>query len=98
MGVCGLRNGSNKVSAHEIRDENERVVFFEELKRSLKVNGKIVVTEHLRDVPNFLAYTIGFFHFHSKSSWMRTFRRANLKVLQEAKITPFLTTFVLQNA
>lgn len=86
------------LSAHEIRDDNERSVFFKELNRILKTNGKIVVTEHLRDVPNFLAYTIGFFHFHSKNTWLRTFKDSNLKVTGEINITPFLTTFVLQNA
>jgi SAM-dependent methyltransferase len=55
-------------SAHEIRSEAERNVFFHELKRILKPAGKIVVTEHLRDVPNFLAYNIGFFHFIAASS------------------------------
>ncbi|TMM57018.1 class I SAM-dependent methyltransferase [Maribacter algarum] len=86
------------LSAHEIRNNAERIVFFKELKRALKPNGKIVVTEHLRDAPNFLAYTIGFFHFHSKSTWLMTFKNSNLKVSKEIKITPFLTTFVLQNA
>ncbi len=37
--------------------------FFNELNRVLKPNGQIVVTEHLRDLNNFLAYNIGFFHF-----------------------------------
>ncbi len=86
------------LSAHEIRNNNERMAFFKELKRTLKANGKIVVTEHLRDMPNFLAYTIGFFHFHSKSTWLQTFRNADLTISKEIKITPFLTTFVLENA
>ena len=50
-------------SAHEIRNDVERVNFFEELNRVAKQSGKIIVTEHLRDVSNFLAYTIGAFHF-----------------------------------
>lgn len=86
------------LSAHEIRDQNERIKFFQELKRILKAQGKIVVTEHLRDVPNFLAYTVGFFHFHSKNTWQRTFENAGLEVSQEIKLTPFVTTFVLQHA
>lgn len=85
------------LSAHEIRNDDERTFFFKELHRVLAVNGKIVVTEHLRDVPNFLAYTIGFFHFHSKKTWLRTFKDSNLRVSREIKITPFLTAFVLQN-
>jgi hypothetical protein len=68
------------------------------MKRVLKLNGKIIVTEHLRDFPNFLAYTIGFFHFHSKKTWKKTFQEADLKVSEEIKITPFLTTFILEHA
>lgn len=84
------------LSAHEIRDEQERTSFFKELHRVLKPSGQIIVTEHLRDLKNFLAYNIGFFHFHSKSTWNRTFREAGLVVTEEFKITPFITTFVLE--
>jgi ubiquinone/menaquinone biosynthesis C-methylase UbiE len=84
------------LSAHEIRDEKERIAFFQELDRVTKSTGQILVTEHLRDVNNFMAYTIGFFHFHSKSTWLRTFERANLEVKRELKTTPFITTFILE--
>ena len=83
------------LSAHEIRDEKERVLFFKELNRVTKPTGQIFVTEHLRDFNNFVAYTIGFFHFHSKTKWMNTFRQSNLTVKKEIKITPFITTFIL---
>lgn len=83
-------------SAHEIRQEQERGRFFNELKRVIKPEGKIVVTEHLRDVPNFIAYTIGFFHFFPKSSWLKVFRSAELNIFKEIKITPFITTFILR--
>ena len=43
------------LSAHEIRDNQERIAFFKELNRILAPNGQLVVTEHLRDLPNFLA-------------------------------------------
>jgi len=70
--------------------------FFKEIKRILRPDGKIFVTEHLRDLPNFLAYSIGFFHFHSKKSWLRTFTDAELHVQKQIKQTPFITTFILQ--
>lgn len=82
------------LSAHEIRNENERVQFFRELNRVTK--GQIFVTEHLRDFNNFMAYTIGIFHFHSRQSWMQTFTKSNLKIMREIKTTPFVTTFVLE--
>lgn len=84
------------LSAHEIRNDDERVVFFKELKRSLKPDGQIVVTEHLRDLSNFLAYNIGFFHFISKASWKKTFTNAGLTICKEINITPFITTFILE--
>jgi ubiquinone/menaquinone biosynthesis C-methylase UbiE len=84
------------LAAHEIRNEKERIVFFKELKRILNDNGKIAITEHLRDLPNFLAYNIGFLHFLSKPCWYRTFKNAGLSVSNEIKITPFITTFILQ--
>ena len=84
------------LSAHEIRDEEERVAFFEELKRVIRPAGQIFIVEHLRDTANFLAYNIGFFHFYSKSTWAKIFQRAGLKVHQELKLNPFISTFILE--
>lgn len=93
-------NSTHKIfsilSAHEIRNYEERIAFFKELKRVLSASGQIIVTEHLRDTVNFLAYNFGFFHFHSKSSWLKTFRLSGLTVAKEIKITPFITTFILE--
>jgi SAM-dependent methyltransferase len=84
------------LSAHEIRSEAERIQFFRELRRVTQPTGKIYLTEHLRDGPNFLAYTIGFLHFHSRATWLTTFQRAGLVVTREIKTTPFITTFILE--
>lgn len=84
------------LSTHEIREENERVAFFKELNRITKSDGQIFITEHLRDLNNFLAYNFGFFHFHSRSTWIRTFSEAGFKVVMEVKSTPFITTFILE--
>lgn len=84
------------LAAHEIRNDTERITFFKELKRVMAVSGSIIVTEHLRDVANFLAYTIGAFHFHSKSTWLKTFTAAGFIITKEIKITPFITTFILE--
>lgn len=85
------------LSAHEIRDNKERIHFFSELRRVLAPGGRILVTEHLRDLPNLLAYSIGAFHFHSRATWLNTFREAGLSVEQAIKKTPFITTFMLTN-
>jgi hypothetical protein len=83
-------------AAHEIRDRAERVQFFRQLENALSSKGKIIILEHLRDVPNFMAYNIGFFHFHSKEEWLNTFNASGLTIQGETKLTPFLSTFVLQ--
>ncbi|MCH2082802.1 MAG: methyltransferase domain-containing protein [Saprospiraceae bacterium] len=85
------------LSAHEIRNEEERIHFFKELNRVTKEDGQIMVTEHLRDLNNFLAYTIGFLHFYSKASWLNLFKKANLLLKEEIKTTPFISTFILEN-
>lgn len=82
-------------AAHEIRTAQERIEFFSELKRVLKPKGEILITEHLRDVPNFLAYNIGFLHFYSKRTWLEVFQLAELTLKSEEKITPFISTFRL---
>lgn len=86
------------LSAHEIRNEKERIGFFKELNLTLKPGGKIFVVEHLRDLPNFLAYNIGFFHFHSKPTWLKTFDAAQLEIQAELKETPFISTFILKKS
>lgn len=84
------------LAAHEIRDQNERIIFFTELRRILKPDGTILVIEHLQDVANFLAYNIGFRHFHRHSDWLKTFSASGLNLQQERKITPFISAFVLK--
>lgn len=85
------------LAAHEIRQAEERTQFFTDLRRTLKPGGTLLVVEHLRDVANFLAYTIGFLHFLSKATWVRTFQRAKLIQYQTFHITPFITVFILKN-
>ncbi len=81
---------------HEVRKREEKIIFLNECKRVLKDDGTILIVEHLRDVPNFLAFHIGFFHFFSKKEWMICFKHANLKVVEEKKHTPLLTIFKLE--
>lgn len=83
-------------AAHEIRNPEERVLFFKQLHNIIKPIGKIIVVEHQRDMNNFIAYTIGFLHFYSNKTWKAIFKCANLSIESEFKITPFITTFILQ--
>lgn len=82
-------------AAHEIRRDDERIAFFQQLQSALHPNGRIIVAEHLRDWKNFLVYTVGFFHFHSRKTWERTFTNADLAIVSEQEITPFITIFTL---
>ncbi|MEM7012186.1 MAG: class I SAM-dependent methyltransferase [Verrucomicrobiota bacterium] len=84
------------MAAHEIRDPAERRAFFREVHRVLRPGGQVWVTEHLRDLPNFLAYTLGFFHFYSKAEWRSVFADAGLDLIHEHKTTPFVSTFILE--
>jgi len=83
-------------AAHEIRDPMERETFFLELKRVLRYDGRIFVTEHLRDLPNFLAYNVGFFHFLPKRHWYTAFEKAGLTITGEVRVNPFIRTFILE--
>lgn len=82
-------------AAHEVRNEQERIAFFKELNRILKPEGKIYITEHLRDWVNFIPYSVGFFHFYSKNNWSKIVHSSDLKIEKEIKTTPFVSTFIL---
>jgi hypothetical protein len=83
------------LAAHEIRSDEERVIFFKQLENILSPVGKIIVVEHQRDIYNFMAYNFGFFHFFSTKTWKQTFSKANLSEESIFKITPFISAFVL---
>ncbi len=78
---------------HEIRRHSEKVAFLKECLRISKTDGKLIVVEHLRDLPNFLAFTIGFTHFFSRSTWKRAFTEAGYTHIREKKFTPFMSIF-----
>ncbi|WP_245705953.1 class I SAM-dependent methyltransferase [Catalinimonas alkaloidigena] len=83
-------------AAHEIRNAKERIQFFQELHRSLQSDGHVVVVEHLRDIFNFISYTIGVFHFFPEPTWRKTFILGGFRIRQRKKITPFVTCYVLE--
>lgn len=78
---------------HEIRQHDERVQFLKECRRVCKPNGNVLMVEHLRDFPNFLAFTIGFAHFFSKQTWKKAFEEAGFTSFTERKFTPFMSIF-----
>ncbi|MFM2394894.1 MAG: hypothetical protein RLZZ546_2877 [Bacteroidota bacterium] len=80
-------------SAHEIRSHSEKISFLQECHRVLKPEGNIIMIEHLRDFPNFVAFTIGFTHFFSKKTWKMAFTAAGFSTFEEQKFTPFMSIF-----
>lgn len=81
-------------AVHEIRSHEEKILFLKECHRVCKTNGKVIMVEHLRDFPNFLAFSVGFTHFFSKSVWRNAFKSAGFTSFQEVKFTPFMSIFI----
>lgn len=79
---------------HEMRKQEEKVRFLKECRRVCKPGGNVIMVEHLRDFPNFLAFTIGFTHFFSKTTWDKAFREAGFTSVKERKFTPFMSVFL----
>jgi SAM-dependent methyltransferase len=80
-------------AVHEIRSQDEKVEFLKECRRLCKQNSEVIMVEHLRDFPNFLAFSIGFTHFFSRRTWKSAFERAGFSSIAETKFTPFMSIF-----
>ncbi|MET4084084.1 SAM-dependent methyltransferase [Pedobacter sp. UYP30] len=80
-------------AAHEIRADAEKIQFLKECHRVCKQNGKVIMVEHLRDFPNFVAFSVGFTHFFSRSTWQMAFKKAGFTSFNETKFTPFMSVF-----
>jgi len=80
-------------AAHEIRSNEEKALFLKECHRICKPGGRVIMVEHLRDLPNFLAFSVGFTHFFSRSTWKNAFRLAGFSSFEETKFTPFMSVF-----
>jgi hypothetical protein len=85
----------NIFSLHEIRDDEERIEFLKLQAAALTESGYCVIVEHLRDLPNVLAYNVGSFHFFSEKVWIKNFAMAGLHLATKLKVTPFVTVFIL---
>lgn len=83
-------------AAHEIRKGEERNIFFKELRRILKSSGDIIIIEHLRDGWNFMAYTLGFFHFLPRKLWLNQFKQSGFRIAKESRLNLFITCFILK--
>ncbi|MBP0903458.1 class I SAM-dependent methyltransferase [Mariniflexile gromovii] len=80
-------------AAHEIRLHEEKIQFLKECRRVCKPNGQVIMVEHLRDLTNFFAFSIGFTHFFSRKVWKSAFISAGFSEFTETKFTPFMSIF-----
>ncbi len=80
-------------AAHEVRSGQTRVQLFKEARRVLAADGKAIIVEHLRNLPNFLAFGLGFFHFFSHGTWVRDAAEAGL-TLRRTNLNPFVAMYV----
>jgi SAM-dependent methyltransferase len=85
-------------TAHEIRERRVREAFFDELRRSLRPGGKVLLVEHLRDLANFVAFGPGYLHFVPRREWLRLASHARLAVASETRITPWVMALTLQRS
>lgn len=83
-------------AAHELREHDDRLRFLQEVHRSLRPGGNVLVIEHLRDTANFLAFGPGFWHFLSRRTWVSGFRNAGFTIQEEFPWTPFVRVFLLR--
>jgi SAM-dependent methyltransferase len=85
-------------AAHELRDPQDLTNLLLEARRILKSDGQILLVEHLRDLPNFVAFGPGFLHFHSGRSWRHNIGQAGLELVEQRTVTPFVQCFTLRRS
>jgi len=83
------------LAVHEIRSPVMRDNLFRKVHDMLRPNGLAILVEHLRDLPNFLAFGPGVLHFFSLQEWMRSTKSGDLVIQKRLTITPFIHVFCL---
>jgi SAM-dependent methyltransferase len=81
-------------AAHEVRDRTDQRDLFSTVARALRPGGRLVITEHLRDLANFAVYGPGALHFQHASTWRARAVEAGLALDRDSRITPFVHRMV----
>lgn len=84
------------LALHEVRQPQDRTRLFAEIARVLRPTGRLLLVEHLRNPANFLAFGPQFVHFYSRRLWLNLAQHANLNLIHESRITPFIGLFVFE--
>ena len=84
------------LAAHELRTAADRAEFFGRVANALGPTGRVILVEHLRDMPNAVVYGPGAMHFLPRAAYIQAFADAGLLLWQEFAMTPFLRLFVLE--
>jgi SAM-dependent methyltransferase len=77
-------------AAHEVRDRGEQRALFAELHRVLAPGGRLVVTEHRRDLANAVVYGPGALHFQRGAIWRARAAGAGFVARRDDAVTPFV--------
>jgi SAM-dependent methyltransferase len=86
------------LAAHELRRPAARDAFFRELRRVIRPGGSILLVEHLRNLPNFIAFGPGAFHFFSRRAWMSNASAGGFELVREMRFTPLVRAFILRRS
>jgi SAM-dependent methyltransferase len=81
-------------AVHEVRDLAGQRALFGELRDALRPGGRLVITEHPRDLATFAVYGPGAMHFQPLAAWLARAAEAGLSIDGHATITPFVHRIV----
>ena len=81
------------MSAHEARG-SDRAALFGAISEALTATGRLILVEHLRDLPNRIAFGPGANHFQTRDTWLQAIGDAGLVPIDEARLTPYVRGFV----
>jgi hypothetical protein len=73
--------------AHEVRDVAAQRALFARLASSLRPGGRLVVTEHRRDLANGAAFGPGALHFRRGSTWSRRAGEVGLRPVGDTSLS-----------
>lgn len=78
------------LAAHEIRTADGRARLLSQMRRSLRPGGRLLLVEHVRDLANALVYGPAVGHFYPVDEWRGAIKAADLRLVREERITPFV--------